>query len=359
MNELTFRPDIDEVRERLTTWWNGGDIGRPVMKVFAPREEPIEVVEPVMEPPEGWTSRYSTVSYEYRVFLSRIWCVNKHYLAEAIPTVAPDLAPNCLALFLGCGGVETARSVWCEPCIESPESARFEVDEDNFYWDFCKRLAADQRKLAEGKFLLEFPDLIELLDTLAAMRGTEDLLVDLIERPDWVHASLSQLVERYFDYYDRLYDMVKDRTGGSVFWVWAPGRMTKLQCDFSAMIGPEMFGEFMVPYLREMIDRVDYCLYHWDGPGAIPHHDHLLSLEKLPMIQWVPGSGVEHCDDERWWPLYHKTLEAGKKVMISVRDVERLRALRREFGRRLHDFHITARAETLAEAEELIRAAEG
>jgi 5-methyltetrahydrofolate--homocysteine methyltransferase len=130
--------------------------------------------------------------------------------------------------------------------------------------------------------------------------------------------------------------------------------MSKFQCDFSAMISPQMYAEFMVPVLRTLTERVDYCMYHWDGPAAIPHHDHLLSLPELTMIQWTPGAGNTSPTDKRWWPLYHKTLEAGKKLMIGVEDLQGLRALRREFGPRLKQFLISMRAQSLEEAEGIL-----
>jgi 5-methyltetrahydrofolate--homocysteine methyltransferase len=347
---------MDEVRERLTIWWNGGDIGRPAMQITAPRPEPIEEI-PTMPQPEGWVTNYSTKNFEYRVNLGARACINNYYLAEAVPTVSPDLAPNCLALYLGCRGIEKSGSVWCEPCIESPETARFEFDPENFYWRFTLRLGKEFLRIGKGKFLIAFPDLIEGLDTLAAMRGTEKLLVDLIERPDWVHQSLRRITDLYFHYYDILYDMFRDEVGGSVFWAWAPGRMTKLQCDFSAMISPEMFDEFMVPILREMTERVSYCMYHWDGPGALQHHDHLLSIPKLTMLQWTPGAGNEPTDHKRWWPLYHKTIEAGKKVLIGCSSIENLKALKREFGEKLKAFMINMWAESPAQAEEILKIA--
>ncbi|MBS3762988.1 MAG: hypothetical protein KGZ25_06765, partial [Planctomycetes bacterium] len=312
MSALLYREDMDRVRERLTTWWNGGDIGRPAMQITAPRAEPIEDIK-VMPEPEGWVTRYSTSNFEYRVNLSARACINRYFLADAVPSVSPDLAPNCLALFLGCNGVERDGTVWCEPCVDEPEEIEFRYDEDNFYWDFCLRLAREQLSIGEGKFLLQFPDLIEGLDTLAAMRSTNCLLTDLIERPDWVHDCLRQITDRYFHHYDILYDMIRDEVNGSIFWAWAPGRMAKFQCDFSAMISPEMFGEFMVPVLTEMCQRVNYSMYHWDGPGAIPHHDHLLSIDPLPMLQWTPGAGQEPTWHRKWWPMYHKTFDAGKK----------------------------------------------
>lgn len=357
MSGLLYREDMDEVRARLTKWWNGGDIGRPAMQVIVPRKKPLEHV-PVMPEPADWLTDYSTSNFEYRVNLAARQCVNQHYLAEAVPAVAPDLAPNCLALYLGCRGVEMPGTVWCQPCITSPETARFELRKDNFYWDFSQRLAREQLRLGKGKFLLSFPDFIEGLDTLAAMRETQTLLIDLLERPEWVQRCLRQITDRYFHCYDILYNLIRDEVGGSIFWAWAPGRMTKLQCDMSAMISPEMFRDFMVPVLTEMCARVSYCMYHWDGPGAIKHHDLLLGIPRLNMLQWTAGAGVEPTWHRRWWPLYHKTIDAGKKVNIGVKTAAQLKTLKKEFGAKLTQFLIGVYVPDLKQAREMIKLAE-
>ncbi|MBM3500942.1 MAG: hypothetical protein FJX74_19980 [Armatimonadetes bacterium] len=357
MAGLLYREDMDEVRGRLTTWWNGGDLGRPALQIRAPRETPIEEIPALPEPP-GWMGQYSMADFEYRVNLAQRACVGTHFLAEAVPYVAPDLAPNCLALYLGCRGVEMPGTTWCEPCFEEPEEARFEFDPDNVYWQFTLRLTGEMLRFGEGKLLLQFPDLIEGLDTLAAMRGTEKLLVDLLERPAWVRSCLRQITDRYFHYYDILYDLMRDEVGGSHFWAWAPGRMVKLQCDFAAMIGPGLFGEFMVPVLTEMTERVGYSMFHWDGPGAIAHHDHLLSVPRLTMLQWTPGAGVEPMEHARWWPLYHKTVEAGKKVILAwVEGAEAVKTLKQEFGPKLKQFMIGLGAKSPVEAAEIERIA--
>jgi len=340
MSELLYKDDFNGARDRLTRWWNGKDIGRPPMLLTGPRPEPAEDI-PVMPEPEGWIYRNSTIDFDYRVNLALRKCVNTHYLAEAMPNVSPDLGPDCLALYLGCSGKESDENIWFEPCIDDPENAVFELDSGNFYWDFTLRLAAEQVRLGKGKFLTSFPDLIEGLDTLAAMRDTQKLLVDLIERPQWVHDSVAKITEQYFVAYDRLYDLIKDDRGGSHFWAWAPGRMSKLQCDLSAMISPDMFSEFMVPVLTEMSERLDYCMYHWDGPGALVHHDHILSIPGISMVQWTPGAGAEDMMDRCWWPYYHKTLEAGKKLILTdFRGEENLHAFKKEFGPEFRNFMI-------------------
>lgn len=360
MSSLLYREDMDDVRARLTTWWNGGDLGRPAMQVTVPREKPLEKI-PAMAKPEGWITDYSMSNFEYRVYLARTAFSKKQLLGEASPAISPHVGAGSVAMYMGSRGEERPGTVWFHPCMESPETGRFDYDEENAAWQFTLRLSREMAALAKGKMLVELPDMIEGLDILASMRGTQELLTDLIERPEWVHASLRQITDRYFRYYDMLYKIMRDEVGGSIYWAWAPNRVAKLQCDFSAMISPGMFKEFMIPVLKEMTSRLCYSLYHWDGPGAIPHHDALLALPDLDMIQWTPGAGVVETPDPRWWPLYHKTVDAGKKLFLHIpwsNSLESVRALRKEFGPKLKQFMIVTGAKSLEEGKQLMREVE-
>jgi len=355
MSSLLYHPGWEEARPRLTAWWKGEDIGRPAMQIYVPRAEPKEEI-PALPQPEGWVTDYSTRSLPYRVNLALRACLKQDYFGEAVPATSPgDLAPNCLALYLGCRGIEKPGTVWCEPCIASPETARLESDPENFYWQFSLAAFRQVAALGRGKFLLQFPDLIEGLDTLAAMRGTEALLRDLLDRPEWVRLALRRITDLYFHYYDILYDLIRDEVGGSVYWAWAPGRMAKFQCDFSAMISPAMFREFMVPVLTEMTERVAHSMYHWDGPRALGHREALLSIPRLDMIQWTPGEGAAPVWDEAWWPLYHQCLDAGKKLLLWANHPEQLLALKQEFGEQTKQMMINCGAASAAEAEKLLR----
>jgi 5-methyltetrahydrofolate--homocysteine methyltransferase len=358
MSGLLYHSDWIEARERLTTWWNGGDIGRPVIQLTTGNPNPVEAI-PSFPEPEGWQTYYSTKSLPYRVHCALYGPSEALYFGEACPTGSPgDLAPNTLALYLGCKGREMPGTVWCEPCIESLETARFEYDPDNFYWKFSQDAFRQVAEKGKGKMLLQFPDLIEGLDTLAAMRGTQILLQDLIERPEWVHESLKKITQLYFHYYDMLYDIIRDDVGGSVYWVWAPGRLTKLQCDFSAMISPGMFKEFMVPVLTEMTERVSYSMYHWDGPDAVCHLDALLSIPHLDMIQWVPGDGASPSHNKEWWPLYHRILDSGKKLFIYINNSDHLLTFKKEFGSKMKGMLLNMPCSTPEKAKEILKSAE-
>ncbi len=356
MAVLAYRPDWEEARDRLTRWWNGENFGRAALQITVPRPHPAEHVEPAPIPAGVVCERYTAQDLDLRVNLARRGCINTYYLGEAVPYHAPgDLGPGTLSLFLGCHGTEMPTTVWFEPCIADADEIVPEYDADNPYWMFCQEAHRGTLPFSRGRFLQQFPDLIEGLDTLAALRGTEELLMDLLDRPEWVHRCLHHITQVYFRHYDMLYDLIRDEVGGSVFWCWAPGRLVKLQCDVSFNISPRMFRDFMVPVLQEMTERTSYSLYHWDGPGALCHQDALLSLPHLDMLQWTPGAGEEPTCHRRYWPMYHDAIEAGKRVMIYAENAEGLPALKREFGEKTQSFMINIPLPTLAQADECIR----
>jgi hypothetical protein len=76
------------------------------------------------------------------------------------------------------------------------------------------------------------------------------------------------------------------------------------------------------------------------------------------MVQWTPGAGAEPTWHERWWPLYHKTLEAGKKLLIGCDTLDTLQRLKGEFGQGLKQFLIRMGARSPAHGEEILNAAE-
>ncbi|MGC8971611.1 MAG: transketolase C-terminal domain-containing protein [bacterium] len=132
---------------------------------------------------------------------------------------------------------------------------------------------------------------------------------------------LKQIDELYFRYYDAMYDIVKDEEGGSsytVFAIWGPGKTAKVQCDFSAVMSPKQFQEFFVPSLAYKCSKLDYTLYHLDGPDAIKHPPAILSVKDLDAIQWTPVAGKPDGGSEDWYPIYDMVKKAGKSLWISI-----------------------------------------
>ena len=135
--------------------------------------------------------------------------------------------------------------------------------------------------------------------------------------------------------------------------LWCPGKWYPLQCDFSAMISPEMFETFVAPYLREQCRWLDHSIYHWDGPGQIPHLEILLDIPELDGIQWTPGAGNPDVASPKWFPLYERIQQKGKLLVllgVAANDVERVLQELSPKG-----LLISAYCESENEARELLR----
>jgi 5-methyltetrahydrofolate--homocysteine methyltransferase len=119
------------------------------------------------------------------------------------------------------------------------------------------------------------------------------------------------------------------------------------------MISPEMFEEFVAPYLAEQCRQLDHCVYHWDGPCALQHEGPLLAIKELEAIQWTPGAGQLGLGDRIWWPLYHRVRRAGKSLMLLGVSPAEAQALVEQFGPEGLDLVVSVNSEE--EADALVR----
>ena len=161
--------------------------------------------------------------------------------------------------------------------------------------------------------------LLENIDTLASLRGSERLLMDMVLRPEWVENKVAEINHAFFEVYQRIYDLISDDDGGAcwgAFTLWAPGKLAKVQCDACAMFSPAMFARFVAPAMTAQCEWLDYSIYHLDGSQCIVHLDQLLAIEALDAIEWTPEPGVPHGGDPHWYPMYRRILDAGKSLQI-------------------------------------------
>ncbi len=117
------------------------------------------------------------------------------------------------------------------------------------------------------------------------------------------------------------------------FNAWGPGRTAKVQCDFSAMISPDMYAEFVLPHIQRQCQRLDYTVYHLEGSDALHHIDAVLSIPELDSLQWEPGAGHPHTGDKVWWDkVWKKVYAAGKSAFLHGVPVDDIEGFVNEFG---------------------------
>jgi hypothetical protein len=312
MVELAWKENWRTSRERLESWWRREG---PALCVMAPREKAVEdIPEPV--PPAGCVSRWTNP--EYRLQRAEHEMSRTYFGGEAFPYFDPHIGPGNLATFIGSEPEFADDTVWFNPCIVDPEAHPcLSFDPSNRHFRTQMEIIEKGISGAAGKYLVGIPDLIENIDVLVSLRGMENLLSDMIDRPEWVECKVSEINKAWLEVFDAIRERVKDPWGGNTwsgFRIWSPGRTVKLQCDASAAFSPAMFRRFVLPALSEQCRWVDRTLYHLDGTQCIRHLDALLTVPELDAIEWTPQAGRPGGGNPEWYDLYRRIIRAGKCV---------------------------------------------
>lgn len=308
-----WKPDWPAARRALEAWWNGTGLA---LSVTAPKDEPWEEIAPASPPGDYVAWRLDPA---YRGQAERYRMSRTYFGGVAFPMFDTDVGgPGSLGLFLGAEGHIAETTVWYEPCIRDPDShPSLRLDREGRWWKLHVECIEEARQQAAGRYVVGMPDLIENIDTLAQLRGSEQTLMDLLERPEWVKERISEINQAYFECYDALLSELGDAWGGSGFFafgLWGPGKTAKVQCDFGCMISPAMFRRFVLPALAEQCAWLDYAMFHLDGTQAIPQLENLLSIERLRAIEWTPQAGLPGGGSPKWYDLYRRIKAAGKSV---------------------------------------------
>ncbi len=369
---MTWKPNLAETKKHYINWWNHRGI---VLNMWEHFQQGVAPHGPYAgEPPIVLTqeagNNYGTGSFNLpgapqthdlnqRWFDPRWraefldWYVGHSCLkADMLPVANTQLGPGSMAAILGSvfeGGEDT---IWIHPDPHYTDDFRFDPDHPNF--KLHKDLLRACVERSKGNYYVGMPDLMEGLDVLAAMKGTDKVLMDTLTQPDLLEEQMQRINDAYFKVFDELYDIIRfdgrdcggpldpDYRGARYgtdgemafcyFSLWAPGKLTKLQSDISTMLSVEDYRRFVQPFIREQAQRIPYTLYHLDGVGAMRHLPALLEVEELKAIQWTPGVGQPQGGDPKWYDLYRQILAGGKSIMACWVTVDELRPLLDNIG---------------------------
>ena len=365
----TWKANLEETKQRYINWWNHKGI---VLNMWEHFQEGVKPHGPYAgEAPihltEAARNDYGTGGYglpgapvakdnnqrwfdpEWRAaYLD--WYVGHSCLkADMLPVANTQLGPGSMAAILGGvfeGGDDT---IWIHPNPQFNDKLTFNPEHPNYL--LHKELLKACKRKAQGNYYVGMPDLMEGLDVLAALKGTDKVLLDTVMQPEVLEEQLQFINDVYFKVFDELYDIIRegDEMAFCYFSAWAPGKMTKLQSDISTMISDDDYHRFVQPYIRQQCQKIDYTLYHLDGVGAMHHLPSLLEIEELNAIQWTPGVGEPQGGSAKWYDLYKKIIAGGKSIMACWVTLDELRPLLDNVGGDgIHlemDFHNEAEVE--------------
>ena len=312
--ELSLKPDFDEAVERLEAWWHCEIIDRACIQFTGPRQSQ----QPVPHVSHS-TVRERWFDVEFQVERAAAELAGRVYHGEAFPAYVPNLGPEVCATLYGTELEYSEGTSWSIPRdLDWEAVTAWRPDFENPYWRTLREMVSLSLERGAGHFLTGQIDMHTNADLLAALKDPADLCVDLIDCPGHVKAANDHLASFYPVTYDCFHNTIAEAGIGSTTWMryYHSGRAYAVSCDFSALIGPEMFQEIFLPSILDEIRYLDRSCYHLDGPGTIPHLDALLAIPELNGIQWVYGAGSGPAT--RWLDLYRRIQDAGKCIEVAV-----------------------------------------
>lgn len=348
--KIAYKPDWKLMETRMRAWWAGEWMDRPIMQVYAPKAG--------CEPPHWstWSLIQDVERPEPAIDGFDALASQTFYGGEAFPNLWVNLGPGIPAAYLGREPRITENTVWFESDEVMPwhEILNLELRDDDKWWSITRRLTALAAEKGRDKFFVSITDLNGVHNILGFLRGTQQLLIDCIDDPALVRRASALITDIWLACYDTLLSITQRDQEGCSSWmgIWFPGVGSDVQCDFAAMLSPTMFERLVLPDLRRQCQHMEQSIFHWDGPGQIPHLDHLLSIPELDGIQWVPGDGNPDCGSPRWFPLYQRILDSGKRLVLQTIKPEAVRGVIEAVGH--EGLLITTRCDNEQEAQDLI-----
>jgi hypothetical protein len=319
-----WKSNFEETKSNYINWWNQKGI---VLTMWEHLEKDGAPYAQVSKPSPYKNLNQFWFDPQWRADYLHYTMSRNSYLADILPVANTQLGPGSLAAVLGADLEGREDTIW----IRDKEGFDGQIvfDENNKWWQLHKDLLTACKAKSQGNYMVGCPDLVEGLDVLASLKGSDNVLMDLILDPDTTLQQMQQVNDVYFKVFNEIYDIinVNGEMAFCYFSLWAPGKVSKLQVDISTMISEDDFRTFCLPFLREQTEKIDYTLYHLDGVDAIRHLDTVLELKNLNAVQWTPGYGQAQGGNAQWYDLYKKILAGGKSIMANWVSLDELEPL--------------------------------
>lgn len=306
---------MEEVSNNYEKWWSG-ELERPLIYGFIRDAYPSSHAA---EAPLLSQANCTDLSWSPEQLIDAMDSHLSRYefIGDGYPHVSMDVfGPGILAAFCGARLDNSSGQVWIFP-EEKKELSEIHVkyDPDNIWSRRIKDIYRAGLERWGKTVIMGMPDLGAGLDVAASLYGSEELLLALMDEPEEVHRLSREIQTAWYEAYRDFTEVLKPQ-GFYSDWSRLLSKTPSyvLQCDFSYMISPDMFREFVIEDLREDTRRLSHTMYHLDGVGQLGHLDQVLELKDLQAVQWVPGGGQPGA--MHWLEVYRKIQEAGKEMMV-------------------------------------------
>ena len=344
---MRFCERYPDICQRFDRFWRGADTDRPLLFIAAPKDEPDDsVAPPELARPED------RVLPEKMVAQARYRLAQTAYHAEGYPHFFVNFGPGVLhACIGGDADFSSMDTTWFPQFLSDiSEFTSLRFQPEGKWWTTIRRATGALLDELSEELVVSFTDIGGAADILASAVGTEQLLLDVIERPEVVKQAVDHCHDLWMEAYEANCQWFVGRQDVTTPWwpILSRGRTYMTQCDLNAMISPQVFSDLFVEELGAIFAVLDHGAYHLDGIGTEVQAPALLAQAGLHCVQWVPEPGTSALKHRK---MLREIQEAGVAVTFVMKP-EEVETACREFDPRRLMLNVECRSE--AEAKELI-----
>ena len=273
-----MRVDFDRIKERMTALWNHEILDRCCVSVIYEEPEKRQAIDAFPVGSEDRMRYWTDPEIVLQRNLSHM--DNTYYAGDAFPLVSLNLGPAGHAGFVkNMKWSYEPSTIWFTPFMQdelNPESIIF--DENSFLFQKTLEHARYFRDECRGEYLISMPDLAGNMDVLAALRGSQELLVDFLAEDEAVIRECLDRIQRMWEAgLEETYKIVEDcnHGGSTIGWLrtWAPGFHGQIQCDISVMFSNDIYEKYARRELEKQSGNITLYLSVEPGcPGAQPSY---------------------------------------------------------------------------------------
>lgn len=305
---LEFCEDFPRIAQRFEAWWHQSLLDRPVFMAEANTrpDRPITRRLELMHEPDVWFR-------EKMLDMQQV-----HRVGDMLPRIRVDFGAVLLGGLLGGRREVRSDTSWTHAFIDDDWSNApdWTIPDDHPDRRLLHELTGRVAQDAAGRYLVCTPDLGAAADVLLNLRGSAQLCLDVVTRPDTVKAAVEAICVSWQKAFGSLYATSLEHGAGVIHWLglWSNRPYAVPACDFNALIGPGHFRELFLPEVVCEAVAAGRAVFHLDGPDAARHIETLLEVPEIQAIQFTPGAGRPSA--LAWLDMLRRIQGKGRSLLI-------------------------------------------
>ena len=215
---------------------------------------------------------------------------------DLLPFSQPFHKIPWLEAMLGCPIMMTEGQIWNEHFAGgADEFLEKGVDLANNPWfELYKEFIRQLQSRLGSRFPVSANTLFRgTCDLVAAVIGVAEAAMAWIDEPKLMAKLLRIVTDVHLEVVEAGNALQKPIPDGpfaggymSGFGIWSPEPVTRMQADHSTLLSPEMYKEQILPFDKEIIKALPYCIFHLHNPG-VHVAPALLEVDELNVIEVV------------------------------------------------------------------------